>query len=209
MTVARATPPDETNSLPPLLISDPLATPPPRTNSLPALLTVVPLAKPLEEKTLEAWLTLPTLEQQGGGAITVESSSGAVFDGIVYGERDSGQWMAGSNGYARTQSFNGTPESDPFTDPAQIVVVYSADRTITAYRNGRQYGKPYRAPAPALFDAFSEEKWITIRLVYADATTEILRTRGYHDRYHGGRSSPFNMCLKGKAPYVNLRRPVP
>ena len=111
-----------------------------------------PLAKPLEEKTLEVWLTLPTLEQQGGGAISVESSSGAVFDAIVYGERDIGQWMAGSNGYARTQSFDGPPESAPLIEPVQMVVVYSGDRRVTAYRNGSQYGKPYQAAALALFE---------------------------------------------------------
>jgi hypothetical protein len=62
--------------------------------------------------------------------------------------------------------------------------------------------------AQFLFDALSEEKWITITLKYADSTSEVLKTRGYHDEYHGGRSSPFNMCLAGKTPYGNLRRPV-
>lgn len=111
-----------------------------------------PLGKTLQEKTLEVWLTLPTLQQQGGGAISVESPSGVVFDAIVYGEKEIGQWMAGSNGYARTQSFDGPPERELWTDPVQIVIVYSADRMVTAYRNGRQYGRPYQAGALAMFE---------------------------------------------------------
>jgi hypothetical protein len=53
--------------------------------------------------------------------------------------------------------------------------------------------------AQRLFDAFSAEKWITINLTLADQTVEILRTRGYHEPFHGGRSSPFNRCLAGGA----------
>jgi len=63
--------------------------------------------------------------------------------------------------------------------------------------------------AKVLFDGFSEEKWITITLKYADAATEVLRTRGFHDSYRGGRASPFHMCLLGKVPKGNMRRPIP
>lgn len=112
-----------------------------------------PLATSLEEKTLEVWLTLSGLDQQGGGAISVESSSGAVFDAIVFGEREAGQWMAGSNGFARTQSFSGPPETEATAAPVQIVLVYGTDRLVTAYRNGQPYGQPYTAPATAVFVA--------------------------------------------------------
>lgn len=63
--------------------------------------------------------------------------------------------------------------------------------------------------AKVLFDGFSEEKWITITLKYADAMSEVLRTRGFHDPYHGGRASPVHMCLLGKVPKGNIRRPIP
>ena len=53
---------------------------------------------------------LDNLTQRGGGVITVQEKDGGLFDSIVFGERDPGQWMAGSNGFVRTQSFNGTPE---------------------------------------------------------------------------------------------------
>jgi hypothetical protein len=112
-----------------------------------------PLATNLTEKTLEVWLTLSRLDQQGGGAISVESSSGAVFDAVVYGEREPGQWMAGSNNFTRTQSFQAPPETEAVATPVQIVVVYGADRSVTAYRNGQPYGQPYVTSTTALFEA--------------------------------------------------------
>lgn len=59
--------------------------------------------------------------------------------------------------------------------------------------------------AKPVFEALSEERWLTINLTYADQTSEILRTRGYRDPYHGGASSPFNACLRGGAPSARLR----
>jgi hypothetical protein len=112
-----------------------------------------PLASDLREKTLEVWLTLPKLEQEGGGAIAVESSSGAVFDAIVYGEREAGQWMAGSNGFQRTRSFEGPRETEAALAAVQIVLTYADDGTITAYRNGQPYGQPYKAASLATFEA--------------------------------------------------------
>ena len=43
-----------------------------------------PLPFDLAEKTLEAWVALPTLEQAGGGVISVETPEGAAFDAIVF-----------------------------------------------------------------------------------------------------------------------------
>ncbi|MFN0051670.1 MAG: DUF1553 domain-containing protein [Planctomycetales bacterium] len=111
-----------------------------------------PLAKDLSQKTLEAWVTLSNLEQQGGAALSVESTSGAVFDAIVYGEREPGQWMAGSNGFSRTQSFQGAKETEFGDRPVQMVIVYDSNRTVTCYRNGRLYGQSYQAPALAVFE---------------------------------------------------------
>lgn len=111
------------------------------------------LKKNLTAKTLEVRLTLGSLDQHGGGAITIQSSSGAVFDAIVFGEKELGQWMAGSNGYARTQSFQAPAENEADKSQVQVVIVYDAERTVTAYRNGRRYGAPYTAPAVVLYEA--------------------------------------------------------
>ena len=59
----------------------------------------------LREKTLETWVKLANLNQRGGGAMTVQTPGGGVFDSIVFGEREAKRWMAGSNSFARYQSF--------------------------------------------------------------------------------------------------------
>jgi len=102
------------------------------------------LKKPLAEKTLEAWVQLDNLTQRGGGAISIQTPGGPVFDAIVFGEREPGHWMAGSNGFVRTQSFSGTPETEANRQPVHFAITYRADGTITGYRNGRLYGKPYK-----------------------------------------------------------------
>ncbi|MBP87126.1 MAG: hypothetical protein CMJ64_10480 [Planctomycetaceae bacterium] len=103
-----------------------------------------PLDKDLAEKTLEAWVLLDNLEQRGGGCITVQTMNGGVFDAIVFGEREPKRWMAGSNGFVRTKSFAGTEEAKAAAEPVHFAIVYREDGTITGYRNGLQYGSPYK-----------------------------------------------------------------
>jgi hypothetical protein len=116
-----------------------------------------PLPRSLKAKTLEAWVTLDNLGQRGGGVMSIQTPGGETFDAIVYGERDPGQWMAGSNGFVRTQSFQGPAEKGTHRQPIHIAIVYAADGTITGYRNGRPYGKPYQSPAVMHFQAGKAE----------------------------------------------------
>ena len=118
-----------------------------------AYVATTPLAKDLSAKTLEAWVLLDNLTQRGGAAISVETLDGGTFDAIVFGEREPGRWMAGSNGFVRTQSFAGPPETEAHQQPVHVAMVYSADGTITGYRNGRPYGKPYKSRGPVTFAA--------------------------------------------------------
>jgi hypothetical protein len=67
-----------------------------------------------------------------------------VFDSIVFGEREPNQWMAGSNGFVRTQSFQGPAESANSEERVHVAVRYSDDGTIQAFRNGIPYGVPYQ-----------------------------------------------------------------
>jgi Protein of unknown function (DUF1553)/Protein of unknown function (DUF1549)/Planctomycete cytochrome C/Concanavalin A-like lectin/glucanases superfamily len=113
----------------------------------------VPLDKELRAKTLEVWVSLKTLQQAGGGAISVQTLDGSIFDAIVFGEREPGCWMAGSDNFARTQSFDGPRETEAANRPVVITVVYANDGTITGYRNGRLYGHSYRSAGPAVFKA--------------------------------------------------------
>jgi hypothetical protein len=107
---------------------------------------VVTDAIPLEvsEKTLEAWVKLDNLDQQAGGVITLQTPNGSIFDSIVYAEREGNRWMSGSNGFRRTKSFGGTDEKEADREFVQLAITYQNEGTITGYRNGQPYGKPYK-----------------------------------------------------------------
>jgi sucrose-6-phosphate hydrolase SacC (GH32 family) len=91
------------------------------------------------DKTLVAWATPANLTQRGGSVLTIEKSGG-VFDAIVFGEIAAGKWMAGSNGFSRTQKDQASSPAET-ADPqtlVQLAIVYQGQQ-ITIYRNGRQY----------------------------------------------------------------------
>ena len=87
------------------------------------------------DKTLVAWVSLANTTQQGGSALTIQR--GDQFDGIVFGERQPGIWMAGSDFYRRTQMdppAQAAETSDSQT-LIQMAIVYAGER-ITLYHNG-------------------------------------------------------------------------
>ncbi|MDA1276248.1 MAG: DUF1553 domain-containing protein [Verrucomicrobia bacterium] len=100
------------------------------------------------QKSLEVWLSLSGLEQGGGGALTLETKNGSVFDSIVFGEREKGKWTAGSNGLARTQNLEGPAEYGQTTALIHVLVVYRSDNSIAVFRNGEAYGEAYRPGEP-------------------------------------------------------------
>jgi hypothetical protein len=112
-----------------------------------------PLDRDITEKTLEVWVLVPNLEQAGGGVISVQQTSGNVFDAIVFGERERRRWMAGSNGFVRTQNFSGPEESAAASELVHIAIAYANDGTTTGYRNGQIYGKAYQSDGPVTFKA--------------------------------------------------------
>ena len=107
----------------------------------------------LKAKTIEAWVTLDNLRQRGGATISIQTPGGGAFDAIVFGELEPGKWMAGSNGFTRTQSFNGPEEVEADKRPVHFAVVYGEDGMVTGYRNGRLYGRPYQSSGPQTFKA--------------------------------------------------------
>ncbi len=112
-----------------------------------------PLTQNIQAKTLEVWVQLDNLEQRGGGAMTIWSRGGEIFDSIVFGEQSPQQWLAGSNLFQRTQSFQGPPETEAVTRPVHFAIVYQSDGLVLGYRDGRPYGKPYQTNGPQLFKA--------------------------------------------------------
>ena len=113
----------------------------------------LPLKKDLQSKTLEAWVSLTKLRQAGGGVIGVQTPDGSVFDAIVFGEREPGRWMAGSDNFSRTQNFDGPVETEADKQIVHVAIVYHEDGTIAGFRNGQPYGKPYHSDGPVTFKA--------------------------------------------------------
>ena len=118
-----------------------------------AYVATAPLAKDLREKTLSVWLALDNLNQRGGGAISVQTTNGASFDALVFGEREAGQWMAGSDFFRRWKSFQAPPETTAHKELTHLSIVYGADGTIAAYRNGQPYGQAYKSGGSVTFQA--------------------------------------------------------
>jgi len=118
-----------------------------------------PIKFDLSEKTLEAWVKLDSLDQRAGAAISVHGTDGVTFDALVYAERDPMQWMAGSDFFKRTKSFQGSAESEANNKFIHVAVVYHADGTIAGYRNGKPYGAPYKTTSPI---RFTSGKWYVI-----------------------------------------------
>lgn len=104
-----------------------------------------PLPQELREKTLEAWVRLDNLAQRGGGVISLATPDSSIFDAIVYGEQEPGRWMAGSNNFARYQSFAARDETEAASRFVQVVLTFTTDGTIRAYRDGVPYGQPYKS----------------------------------------------------------------
>lgn len=110
------------------------------------------LPKDLAGKTLEAWVQLSSLDQRGGGVITVQTRNGTLFDSIVYGEREPGKWIAGSNGFARTEDLGGPAENQAQQQAVHVAATYSSDGVIRFYRGGQPYGQSTNKGSLQTFD---------------------------------------------------------
>ncbi|MCR9199984.1 MAG: DUF1553 domain-containing protein [Planctomycetaceae bacterium] len=100
----------------------------------------------LAAKSLEVRVVLSDSDQRAGGVMSVQTLDGQFFDAIVYAEQQPRRWLAGSNFFARTSSLEGPAEDSASGEPVHLVITWAMDGTITCYRNGQPYGKPYRKP---------------------------------------------------------------
>ena len=113
-------------------------------NGTNAWVVTEPLPINLREKTLEVWVALDGLVQKGGGALTVQTPDSENFDSIVFGERETAHWIAGSDFFHRTQDVGGPAETAKPGELIHLAVVYGTNKSITLYRNGTRYGKSYQ-----------------------------------------------------------------
>jgi len=117
-----------------------------------SFVATAPLEKALTEKTLAARVRLADLQQRGGAVVSLQRLDGSVFDAIVFGEQEPRRWMAGSDSFRRTQSFQATDETAAESEFVHVAIAWHADGTIAGYRNGQPYGQPYRASPPVSFE---------------------------------------------------------
>ena len=117
-----------------------------------AWVATAPLARDLHEKTLEVLVRVHPLDQRGGGAMTVQTRDGDVFDSIVFAERQERRWMPGSDRFGRTQDVGGPPEEESAVF-VSVAITYARDGTVTMYRDGAPYGLPYQTAEPPVFRA--------------------------------------------------------
>ena len=111
------------------------------------------LERSLTAKTLEAWVLLANTAQRGGAPSVCKRSQGDVFDAIVFGEQQPLRWLAGSDFFRRTQRVEGPDETAPAGEVIHVAIAYATDGTISLYRNGEPYGKPYPSGEPKTFAA--------------------------------------------------------
>jgi beta-fructofuranosidase len=104
----------------------------------------------LLDKTLVVWVVPANLTQSGGSALTVNDTTIDRFDGVVFGELEPRVWMAGSNGFSRTNKEQSAwPKETATADQlVQMAIVYRGQQ-ISIYRDGELYaeysidGEPY------------------------------------------------------------------
>jgi hypothetical protein len=145
----------------------------------------LPLGKDLKAKTLEAWVSIDRLQQSGGGVISIQTRGGGVFDAIVFGETEPGRWQAGSDGFQRTRTFQAPRETAGPNQFIHVAVVYGLDGSITAYRDGKPYGKSYQSNGPVHFRKGDAEFLIGMRHAPAGGNRMLagtVRMAQVHDR---------------------------
>lgn len=119
-----------------------------RLNGKDAFLESAPLPRPLREKTLEAWVTLATLDQRGGGVMTVETRDGSQFDSIVFAEREPLKWLPGSDFFRRSKDLDAATETAKAEELVHVALAHRTDHSIRLYRNGLPYGSAYIPSGP-------------------------------------------------------------
>lgn len=123
--------------------------------------------EPLRDKTLVAWVSPADLEQRGGSVLTIETKG--TFDALVLGELSPGKWMAGSEGFRRSQSQQDAWPAETFgsQELVQIAISYRG-RQITLFRNATALSV-YEIPEPA---AFPSDALVLMGLRHLDAAPE-------------------------------------
>ena len=144
-----------------------------------------PIPVAVSARTLEVLVELDSLDQRGGGAMTIQSLNGEIFDSIVFAERRNREWMAGSNHFARTEDFaQAKPESEADGTPVLISIVYQSNGMIQGFRNGVPLGKGYRSKGLQKFDGGKAQIAFGIRHGTGVSGSRMLKGKIYQARLY-------------------------
>ena len=116
-----------------------------------------PLNFTIREKTFSVRVTLDNLQQRGGGVMSLYKPRDRVFEAIVFGEREPGKWMRGSEFFRRSRDVDAAMEVEADQQPVHLAISMAIDGTTQIYRNGKPYGSAYHAKAAP---AFGSGDWI-------------------------------------------------
>lgn len=100
----------------------------------------------IAEKTLEAWLEVDSIPEKAQTVMEIRSLSGfrgASVDGIRFVPGNSPRWENYSIGRFRSQDSGGPDEALEPGTRVHVAISYQQDGTITVFRDGALYGKPY------------------------------------------------------------------
>ena len=124
-----------------------------------------PIGKTLHEKTMETWVQVNPGQQQCGAPVSLFKPIDATFDAIVYAELEKNRWMAGSDFFRRTKSFQSTDTLEPEPNTwVHLAITYHANGNITGYRDGKPYGQTYQSSGLLPFEAGQSRVLVGCRL---------------------------------------------
>ncbi len=163
-----------------------------------------PLDLDLSEKTFVVVAELATLDQAGGGVMTVQDLKGSNFDSLVFAERRGRQWLAGSNQHLRTLDLNGHDEVTVMPEKLHLALTWERDGTISCYRNGTVWGAPFRKA-----DLHPFESGKTVVLFGLRHGTSIQGNRTFRGRIHQARLFGSSLSRKEiEADFVGAPAPI-
>ena len=157
-----------------------------------------PLPFDLKAKTLEAWVAVPTLDQGGGGVISVQTTGGRTFDALTFAERQPRQWTAGSEGFIRTRDVAGPDETAAPNELIHLAITYTAEGRITLFRNGRPYGDGY-APAGQTLTFKAKEARVLFGLRHTGGARPFLKAEIEEARLYDTALTPEQVLASDRA----------
>lgn len=126
----------------------------------------------ISNKTMVVWLTLQSLSNgaNSGSAMTLDRVNSDVFDAIVFAEMANNTWMAGSNGFSRTNTSALTYAETSVGEIIQMAYTYEdlggGTVRISGYRNGASVGSYTDSPIGTWLASNDTEVLFGIRHTY-------------------------------------------